>query len=190
MRKLRINSGSVWHHVIARTNNKALLIESAQAKELFLQIVAKAKHKFQFDILNYVIMDNHFHLLLRPAPDESLSVIMKWIMGVYAMSWNRVFQSCGHFWGDRYYARPIENFSDLASIAVYIDQNPVRACLVNSADQWYFSGISAHRRGDCRICLAPTSWVLQVSPRHAQLCLPPVGSDPEKPGSPHSPFTE
>lgn len=140
MRRLRVLVDGAPYHAIVRANRKEHLLESPSAKTLLLTTLAQAKHKFEFRIDNFVIMENHVHLLLWPSASVGLPEIMKWTLGVFTMRYNRAFDSSGHVWGQRYFSRPIGSAEEYQKISDYIDANPVRAGLVTSAVDWEWSG--------------------------------------------------
>ena len=47
-------------------NRGEFALESEEIKELFLHIVRRAKVKYSFKLRNFIIMDNHIHLLIKP----------------------------------------------------------------------------------------------------------------------------
>ena len=72
---------------------------------------------------------------------------MKWILGVFAMTWNRIHGSWGHFWGDRFFSRILDGLSDYLRTLAYVEENPVRAGLVGSPEEWAWGSASLRRRG-------------------------------------------
>jgi len=174
-----LSTGAVYH-VTARTNKKELLLESPLAKTLFLETLARAKAKHCFEIDNFVIMGNHFHLLIRPTGNSSLAEILKWTLGVYSMAHHRIYKQWGHLWGSRYFSRPIGSFGEYLEVYRYIDNNPVAAGLVDLASQWPWGGLGHDlaRRSD--IVTAPLWWRGVVSSRSVfPLGLPGLGSVPQ-----------
>ena len=156
MRQYRkILDGAVYH-VTARTNNKGMLLGTPFSRELFLKILSNAKEKFDFEIDNFVIMGNHFHLLIRPLNGSTLPEIMKWILGVYTMSYNRIHGTWGHFWGSRYFSRPVTSFVEYNVVFNYIDNNPVKSQLVENKLRWEWSGIHHHQCGRNDIVSPPS----------------------------------
>jgi putative transposase len=170
----RILDGAVYH-VTARTNRKEMLLGTPFSRELFLQVLVDAKERHDFEIDNFVIMGNHIHLLIRPLNGSALSEIMKWILCVYTMSYNRIHGTWGHFWGGRYFSRPVTSFGEYIKIFTYIDQNPVKAQLAENSLCWEWSGIRHHRCGRREIISPLTLWMQLLWPEHETLRL---GSDP------------
>jgi REP element-mobilizing transposase RayT len=110
-------------------------------KKLCIQVIAEAHQKYAFNLWNFCIMDNHIHFLITPEKNVSLSVIMKWIKMVFAIRWNQLHGVKGHLWEDRFHAQMIENRKDFLRVFRYINQNPVKAGLVEQAKEWVFGGL-------------------------------------------------
>ncbi len=96
---------------------------------------------------------------------------MKWLFGVYTMNYNRVFKTWGSVWGGRYFSRPITGLGDLIHTIEYIDANPVRACLIDSAGSWIWGGLYYHRSGYDDIIGPPPKWLAFVAPSHRRLLI-------------------
>jgi putative transposase len=77
MRQARMLKEGARYHVTARTNNKLMLMRTDKMKELFLEIVIKAKKKYDFSLDHFCIMGNHFHFIIKPGKHESLSRILQ-----------------------------------------------------------------------------------------------------------------
>lgn len=136
MRKTRILKAGAVYHVCARANRKEMIFDSPEIKELFLTVLREAKKKFGFELQNFCIMGNHYHLIIRPQFGRSLSDIMHWIMGVFAIRYNKLKHLCGHVWGARFFSRILATISEILNSFNYIDQNPVRAGLCDRPGQW------------------------------------------------------
>lgn len=76
MRRARVCVDGAVYHVVARTNRREMLMDSAMAKDMFLEVLVRAKEKYCFAVHNFVVMGNHFHLLLKPLGGDSLAEIM------------------------------------------------------------------------------------------------------------------
>ena len=173
MRKPRFTLPGALYHITARANHKEKLLRSALAKELFIETLGKMRIKHHCLIVDFVVMDNHIHLLMEPRGEHSLSDCMKWLMGVYTMSYNRVYKTWGSVWGGRFFSRPIGGLADVAATIEYIDRNPVRAFLVERAEEWEWGGLYTNRCGSEKIMGPPPPWLGLVAPEHRKRGLPP-----------------
>lgn len=141
MRKKRILCEGARYHVSARINNKELFLETPAFKFLMEHVIARAKKKYNFRIENYVIMNNHFHLIIIPREKESLSRIMQWILSVFAMDYNRLTGHSGHVWGERFFSLILQTFMQYIRTSLYIDNNPLVAGLSDYLGEWPFSAL-------------------------------------------------
>lgn len=168
MRKPRILSDNASYHVTSRSVHQRLLMDPPAVKEMFLQVIQRAKSLFDFQIDNFVIMGNHFHLIIKPAVGVSLSDIMKWILQVFASWYNRAHNLTGHFWGSRFFSWIIPNIWEYLRVFAYIDTNPVRANLVAQPCDWPFGGLAHRRRGHHSLVAPLPSWLRPIFPSHAR----------------------
>ncbi len=166
MRCARVLIQGARYHITARTNNRLMHLEPAEIKRLFIRTLTRAKMKYHFSVENFCLMGNHIHLILRPGRKESLSKIMQWLLGVFAMAFNRLMGSCGHVWGDRFFSRPILSRSDFVSVFRYIDENPAAAGLCADSRNWEYSGHFFRRSGQGGFLAKLSSWLLDLFPWH------------------------
>lgn len=129
-------------------------------KEEFLEVVRRAKQKYSFQLENFCIMGNHFHFLILPAKGECLSDIMRWIMSVFAMRYNRVNDIHGHVWGERFFSRIINGFVEYLRTFTYICSNPQKAgCAQGSAKEWEYGGLGHFYAGRHDILGVLEEWI-------------------------------
>lgn len=124
------------YHVTARVNRKELALDDSNVKEMFLSVICRAKKRFGFTLKQLVIMGNHYHMIIKPGKSNGLSEIMKWIQQTMAIIYNRVNGLTGHFWGDRFFSLIIPDMAAFLRIYFYIQENPVRAGLVEMSRYW------------------------------------------------------
>lgn len=127
-RKPRIYYENAIYHVIARGNNREEIFLDAEDKDKYLELLVKYKQKYGFELLAYVLMDNHVHLLICIA-QISISKIMQGIQQTYTQYFNKKYQHVGHVFQQRYKAFLCNSDSYLLSLVCYIHQNPSRAKL-------------------------------------------------------------
>lgn len=106
----------------------------------------------RYDLVAYVIMPSHFHWVFRPLEpwvnnlDERTprERIVHSIKRHTAKECNQRLQTTGRFWQPESYDHWVRDTAELERIVQYIEQNPVKAGLAVTAEQWEFS--SAHDR--------------------------------------------
>jgi REP element-mobilizing transposase RayT len=84
----------------------------------------------RYDLIDWVIMPNHVHLLIRPRNGQSLSKILQGIKGVSAKDCNALLGRTGQtFWQEESYDHIVRSQAQLDHFARYIAENPVKAKL-------------------------------------------------------------
>ncbi len=76
MERKRIEYPGAFYHVIQRGNNRDLIFRSDADKSRYRNHLVELKKTFDFKLLGYVLMDNHYHLLIQTGEDP-LSKINK-----------------------------------------------------------------------------------------------------------------
>ena len=82
----------------------------------------------------WVLMTNHFHLLVRPE-GVSLSAVMRRLMTGHAVRFNRRHGRKGHLFQNRYKSVVVEEEPYVLELVRYISLNPVRARLVGTMSE-------------------------------------------------------
>ncbi len=96
----------------------------------------RAREEFWFYLLAYALMPDHVHLIVVPSEASSLSRIMQSIKGRFARFWNRRSGSAGSLWQARYYESAVRTEAQLRRWIEYIDQNPLRAGLTVTPEEY------------------------------------------------------
>ena len=135
------------HHVVQRGNNKEKVFFSRKDKEQYLSFLKKYSEKWKSPILAYCLMSNHVHLLAKPYEEESLYKMMQGLTLCYTQYVNRKYQRSGRLWESRYHSCIVDKDRYLWAVARYIEQNPVRAKMVEKVEDYPYSSARAHIKG-------------------------------------------
>ena len=127
------------HHVIQRGNNRQpIVLDEADRKMLYsLWLEESQRHKVAVNA--YVLLDNHFHMLLTPPSDEAMSLMMQSVGRSYVRYFNKRHNRSGTLWEGRYKSSLIDSEAYLLTCMAYIDLNPVRAGVAESAEDFSWS---------------------------------------------------
>jgi REP element-mobilizing transposase RayT len=124
---------------MARGNNgQAVYLDRADYKA-FLEALQTIRERYSFYLYAYVLMPNHFHLLVE-VQEVSTGRVMQALLTSYARRFNQVHNRRGHVFEGRYKAIVCERDSYLLELIRYIHLNPVRAGLVRQPSAWKWSG--------------------------------------------------
>ncbi len=154
-RTARASVGGMCYHVLNRGNGRAEVFHKDADYAAFLDLVAEANERLPLRVLGYVLMPNHFHLVLWPRGDGDLSRWMQWLMTSHVRRYHRHYHSSGHVWQGRFKAFPIERDEHLLTVLRYVERNPLRANLVRRAEKWEWSSLAWRPRGRRPHLLAP-----------------------------------
>ena len=124
-RPLRVNRPGAWHHVTARGIERRALFRTEGDRKHWLELMPELQDRFRLLVHAYVLMDNHFHLLVE-TPQPVLSAAMQWLQTSYAMWFNRRHQRVGALFQGRYKAVVLEPQSWALAVSRYVHLNPVR----------------------------------------------------------------
>ena len=89
---------------------------------------------------DFVIMPNHVHLLVTPAPGEELEMILKGVKGASAVECNRLLGRTGTFWQADSYDHIVRSLEQLHQYRHYIADNPTKAGITIPAAAHYVAG--------------------------------------------------
>lgn len=119
-------AGAVYH-VMSRGNAGQTIFANDEDRRLFLETLGDACERCGWRIHAYVLMDNHYHVLLE-TPEPNLVAGMKWMQGTYTQRFNRRHGRCGHLFQGRYKALPVMAADGyFEAVSSYIHLNPARA---------------------------------------------------------------
>jgi putative transposase len=137
-----LQSGLVYH-VINRGNGQARVFHKPKDYEAFLDLLSAARQRMPVTLFAFCLMPNHFHLVVEPESQASLSGFMQWLMTSHVRRYHQHYQSSGHVWQGRFKSFPIQRDEHLLTVLRYVRQNPIRAGLVSTESEWPWS--SANR---------------------------------------------
>lgn len=135
----RLSLPSYPHHVIQRGNNRQAIFAVHADYDYLLALIDENARKFDVALHAYVLMSNHFHLLLTPGTDDGLPQMMQAIGRRYVRYFNDRQGRSGTLWEGRYRSSLIQSDRYLLACMAYIDLNPVRAGLVGEAKDYPWS---------------------------------------------------
>jgi putative transposase len=116
------------HHVLQRSHEGILLFRDNEDYTTFLSWLAQAAKQFQVAIHAYILMPDHFHLLLTPSDEQGLSKFMQWVGRYYVPYFNRKYQRSGSLWQGRYKATVLEAERHFLQCSLYVEGSP---CVVD-----------------------------------------------------------
>jgi putative transposase len=147
------------HHITQRGNNRARVFFDREDRRFYLYTLAHYCKKYPADIWAYCLMPNHVHLLVVPRESDALARAIGGTNLVYTQYVNKRYRRSGRLWQNRFYSCVIEEDRYLWSVARYIELNPLRAGLVQSAQSYTWSSAKLHLLGRRDPIMARRDWL-------------------------------
>lgn len=162
----RLSIPGYVHHVMQRGNNRQAIFLDRDDYEFMLELVEEQACACRVSVHAYVLMPDHFHLLLTPEAEGGVAQMLQAVGRRYVQAFNRRHGRAGTLWDGRYRSTIIQDAWVLPSM-VFLDLNPVRSGLVQQAQDYawssslYWMGL----RSDVGWLVAPTQyWALGNTP--------------------------
>jgi putative transposase len=149
--------------VINRGNNCQEVFHKPGDFQAFLDALADLKARKPFELYGYCLMNNHFHLLLRPT-GASISRIVQSLLVSHTQRYHKHHRSGGHVWQGRFKSPVIQDDDHLLTVLRYIEANPLRAKLVARAEDYPWSSYRFHGAGGADALVDPLLPYEELSP--------------------------
>ncbi len=124
-RPLRIQYSGAVYHVTCRGNERKEIFKDDRDRKRFLEILAYSSKIYNIKIFSYMLMENHFHLLIE-TPLGNLGEFMRHFNITYTGYYNRRHNRVGHLYQGRYKSILVDKESYLSILSRYIHLNPIR----------------------------------------------------------------
>ena len=128
------------YHIIHRGNNRQKIFFDDRDYEYFLSLLEEARKKYGCRLYAYVLMPNHFHLLLESSQSsENLAKYIKLLAQKYSQHINKRHKRTGTLWEGKFKSSLISKDNYLLACGRYIEMNPVRARMVKDPKDYMWS---------------------------------------------------
>ena len=147
------------------------LFHKAGDYEAFERVFREGLERYPVDLLTYCVMPNHWHLVVRPSTDQALGRLMGWVGVTHVRRHHEHYHTRGggHLYQGRFKSFPVAEDDYFLALCRYVEANPLRAGLVERAEQWQWSGLwrRAHGSGELRLSSwpveRPRAWVARIN---------------------------
>lgn len=144
------------HHVTQRGNRRQTTFFNQKDYSFYRGLMARWCRHYQAEVWAYCLMPNHVHLVVVPSTEETLSRVVGETHRRYALKVNQREGWRGHLWQERFASFVMEQAYLFAAVR-YVELNPVRAGLVERAEDYQWSSACAHlkERDDALVTVKP-----------------------------------
>jgi len=142
-RPYRLEAENTLYHLTNRGDGRKKIYKSENDYEKFLEYVLQAKKRYKFRLYAYVLMRNHYHLLVETL-QANLSRIMHFINSSYTTYYNVKHKKSGHLFQGRYKSIIVDKDSYFHELSRYIHLNPVKVGIVKLPEEYKWSSYKAY----------------------------------------------
>jgi putative transposase len=155
-RLARIVAPGYPHHVTQRGNRRQQTFFRDEDYAEYSRLLAASCARCETRVWAYCLMPNHVHLILVPSRPDGLRCAVAEAHRRYTRRVNLREGWQGHLWQERFHSFMMDE-PHLLAAARYLENNPVRAGLCSSAEEWQWSSARAHLAGrdDALVQVAP-----------------------------------
>ncbi len=137
-----------YYHFYNRGNNRGKVFFERDNYLYFLKGFVKYVLPF-VEVIAYCLMPTHYHILIRVKTSEVFktsevlskkisNAMMKFLVS-YTKAINKRFSRVGALFQGQFHGKPIETYSYLLRLCIYIHANPVKDGLVFLPEEWEYS---------------------------------------------------
>ena len=152
------------HYVTCSCFQRRPFLGSADARDVFLAVFEETRRRYVFDVIGYVVMPEHFHVLMTEPRRRDPSIVMKALKQTVARK--LLSEAEAHFWHKRFYDFNVFSKEKQNEKIHYMHDNPVKRGLVSSPELWKWSSFRAYTLGE--------DGLLKMDWLHQPLVLPRI----------------
>ncbi len=147
-RKHRTCEPNLTYHIVSRCIESRDMIDD-YFKDILVVIISKTQEIYEFELIHYAILNNHFHFIIRTTEEgPPISRIIQYIKARFAETYNRFTDRKGTFWSERYKDVIVEKQGDpetyLLRLIWYIGYNPVKKRYVSKPEKYRYSSLRCY----------------------------------------------
>src|SRR6266404_5016168 len=138
----RGQTGKSTYFVTSSTSGKENILQTDRMANLLIQVLLDYREQKKYLLHEFVVMPNHFHLLITPAEESTLEKSVQFVKGGFSHRVRKELGFVGEVWQTSFEDRRIRELADYQGFAEYIHQNPVRAGFVSKPEDYPYGSAS------------------------------------------------
>lgn len=127
------------YFINAQTYQRKRLLQSERSARLLLGVLYHYRKASKYLLHEFVVMPNHFHMLITPAPGVTLERALQLIKGRFSFEAGKKFGMGREIWQRSFYDRRVRNLAEYFQSRTYIHANPVEAGLCTEPSEYRYS---------------------------------------------------
>lgn len=135
------------YFITADCYEKQRLLQSDRMASLFTEVLFHYRAQEKYLLHEFVVMPHHFHLLITPT-GPTLERAMQFIKGGFSFRAGRELEIKSEIWQTSFHDRRVRDAVEYSKFSQYIHENPVKAGLCRTPEEFPFSSASGNYRLD------------------------------------------
>ena len=178
-RTTRADEAGGLYHVLNRGNARLRIFRKDADFEAFERILAEGLERCDVQLYCYVLMSNHWHMVLRPNRDGEMSEFLRWVSVTHTMRYHAHYHTSGqgHVYQGRFKSFPIQDDGHFLTVCRYVERNPLRANLVRRAEDWRWGSLWRWRQATEPAPAILSPWAMPRSPNWVDKVNEPMSED-------------
>ncbi|MCX5695146.1 MAG: transposase [Candidatus Omnitrophica bacterium] len=148
---------SLVYHAFSRSSGRKVIFQESKDFDHFKALLCEYSDRFDSKIYHWVIMPNHYHLVVEFECPELISKFMAGLHRAYSHYYHKQYNAVGFLWQGRFKLQPIQKELYLKNCGRYVERNPLRAGMVREVFEYAHSSARFY-------CLGEKDGITQVSP--------------------------
>lgn len=148
------------YHVLNRANGRLRLFKTEADFQAFETALIQTHERHPIPIYGWCTMGNHWHFVVRPNEDGELSRFFGRLALLHATRWQAAHHAIGmgHVYQGRFKNFMIQKDEHLLRVLRYVERNPLRAKLVERAEDWRHGSLHVRRNGPMELKRLLSDW--------------------------------
>jgi putative transposase len=169
------------HFITSSCYHRRPFLARAARRDLFLHILEQVRRRYDFVVVGYVVMPEHFHLLITEPARGTQSTVMqvlkqrfaRKLLGQRPPGQGELWESTEpeHVWQRRFYDFVVLSEKKKIEKLRYIHRNPVKRGLVDSPDHWRWSSFRFYALGETGLVFIDRQKHAEMAVRHTACAL-------------------
>jgi putative transposase len=132
----RGTTGDGTYFITASTWEKKCLLQSERMAKLLIDVLFHYQKQSKYRLHEFVVMPNHFHVLITPLSAVTLEKAVQFIKGGFSFRAKKELGLAGEIWQTSFYDHRVRDANEYARFRHYIHMNPVRRGLVPAPEEF------------------------------------------------------
>src|SRR5271157_5273963 len=142
---VRFQESHCLHFITFTCYRRQPFLDTPRAKNVFERSLEQTRRSYRFDVIGYVVMPEHIHLLVS---EPERATLARAIQALKQSVSQRLKAPNGRFWQTRYYDFNVFTEEKRVEKLKYIHRNPVHRGLVDKPEDWPWSSYRHYAFGE------------------------------------------